>query len=55
MGYVPKIKKKYDIITINFVPQQKTKINPLIKINCLLPEKIDKNLVTVHSEKEKGK
>ena len=55
LGYVPKIKKKYDVITMNFVPQQKTEINPLIKMNCLLPENIDKNLVTVHSEKEKEK
>ena len=38
---------------MNFVPQQKTEINLLIKINCLLPENIDKNLVTVHSEKKR--
>ena len=40
---------------MNFIPQQKTKINPLIKINYLIPKKMDKNLVTVHSEREKEK
>ena len=32
IGYFLKIKKKYDVRTINFVPQQKTKTNPLILI-----------------------
>ena len=55
LGYVPKIKKKYDVITINFVPQQKYEINPLIKINYSIPKNTDKNLFTVNIEKEKGK
>ena len=55
LGYVPKIKKKYDVITMNFVPQQKTELNPLIKMNCLIPKNTDKNLVIVHNGKEKGK
>ena len=55
LGYLPKIKKKYDVRTINFVPQQKFEINPLIKINYSILENTDKNLVTVHIEKEKGK
>ena len=55
LGYLPKIKKKYDVRTINFVPQQKTEINPLIKMNCSVLENSNKNLFTVHSEKEKGK
>ena len=41
--------------TINFVPQQKSEINLLIKVNCSILENTDKNLFTVHSEKEKGK
>ena len=55
LRYLPKIKKKYDVRTINFVPQQKSEINPLIKINCSIPENSNKNLFTAHSEKEKGK
>ena len=40
---------------MNFVPQQKIELNPLIKINCLIFENTDKNLVNVHNGKEKGK
>ena len=40
---------------INFVPQQKSDINPLIKMNCSIPKNSNKNLFTVHSEKEKRK
>ena len=40
---------------MNFVPQQKTKINRLIKMNCTISENNDKNLFTVVSGKEKGK
>ena len=38
---------------INFVPQQKTETNPLIKMNCSIPENSNKNFLTVHNEKEK--
>ena len=55
LGYVPKIKKKYDVITMNFVPQQKTELKPLIKMNCLIFENTDKNVVNIHNGKEKGK
>ena len=55
LGYLPKIKKKYNVRTIIFFPQQKSEINPLIKINYSISKNIDKNLFTVHSEKEKGK
>ena len=55
LGYVPKIKKKYDVITMNFVPQQKIEINPLIKMNCTISRNNDKNLFTIDSGKEKGK
>ena len=41
--------------TINFVPQQKTKINPLIKMNCIISRNNDKNLFTIDNGKEKGK
>ena len=41
--------------TINFVPQQKSKMNPLIKMNCSILENTNKNLFTIHNEKEKGK
>ena len=40
---------------MNFVPQQKTEINPLIKINYIISKNNDKNLFTVDSEKEKRK
>ena len=40
---------------MNFVPQQKTELNPLRKMNCLILKNTDKNLVNVHNEKEKGK
>ena len=40
---------------MNFVPQQKTELNSLIKMNCIILENIDINLVTVHNGKEKGK
>ena len=55
LGYVPKIKKKYDVITMNFVPQQKIDLNPLIKMNCLTSENTNKNPVNIHNRKEKGK
>ena len=55
MGYVPKIKKKYDVFTMNFVPQQKIELKSLIKINYLNSENTNKNLVNVHNGKEKGK
>ena len=41
--------------TINFVPQQNAEISPLIKMNCIISEKPNKNLVNVHNGKEKGK
>ena len=41
--------------TINFVPQQKFRINPLIKMNYSILENTNKNLFTVHNEIEKGK
>ena len=40
---------------MNFVPQQKTKLNPLIKMNCLISENTDKKPVNIHNRKEKGK
>ena len=40
---------------INFVPQQKTEISPLIRMNCSIPENSNKNFLTVHNEKEKEK
>ena len=40
---------------MNFVPQQKTELKPLIKMNCLNSENTNKNLVNVHNGKEKGK
>ena len=40
---------------MNLVLQQKIELNPLIKMNCLIPKNTDKNLVTVHNGKEKGK
>ena len=40
---------------MNFVPQQKTELNPLIKMNCLISKNTDKKFVNVHNEKEKGK
>ena len=40
---------------MNFVPQQKIELKPLIKMNCLIYENTDKNLVNVHNGKEKGK
>ena len=40
---------------MNFVPQQKTELNPLIKMNCLISENTVKNHVNIHSRKEKGK
>ena len=53
--FLLKTKKKYDVKTISFVPQQTTKTNPLIKMNCL----IAKNLTQISKEKisqnEKGK
>ena len=55
LGYLPKIKKKYDVKTINFVPQQKSEINPIIKMNCSIPENSNKNLFIVHNEKKKEK
>ena len=55
LGYVPKIKKKYDVIIINFVSQQKIEINLLIKINYTISENNDKNLFTVDNGKEKRK
>ena len=54
LGYVPKI-KKYDVIAMNFVPQQKTELKSLIKMNCLISKNINKNFVNVHNEKEKKK
>ena len=38
LRYLLKIKKKYDVRTINFVPQQKSEINPLIKMKKYLEE-----------------
>ena len=55
LGYLPKIKKKYDVKVINFVPQQKVDISPLIKMNCIIPKKPNKNLIIKINEKEKGK
>ena len=55
LGYLLKIKNKYDVRTINFISQQKSKTNPLIKMNCSIHENSNKNLFTVHNEKEKGK
>ena len=40
---------------MNFVPQQKTDLNPLIKMNCLISENTDKNFVNIDNGKEKGK
>ena len=40
---------------MNFVPQQKIEINPLIKMNYIISGNNDKNLVNVHNGKEKGK
>ena len=40
---------------MNFVPQQKIELKPLIKMNCLNSENTNKNLVNVHNGKEKGK
>ena len=40
---------------MNFVPQQKTELNPLIKMNCSVSENSNKNLFTIHNGKEKGK
>ena len=56
LGFIPTIKKKYDVKTVTFVSQQSTtKTNPLIKMNYSITEKpiliptIEVNL------KEKGK
>ena len=40
---------------MNFVPQQKTELNPLIKMNCLISKNTVKNPVNIHNGKEKGK
>ena len=40
---------------MNFVPQQKTELKPLIKMNCLISKNSDKNFVNIHTGKEKGK
>ena len=40
---------------MNFFPQQKIKINPLIKMNCTISENNDKKLFIVDNGKEKGK
>ena len=40
---------------MNFVPQQKTELKLLIKMNCLISENSDKNFVNIHNGKEKGK
>ena len=37
------------------MPQQKANINPLIKMNCIIPEKSNKNLIVKTNEKEKEK
>ena len=50
LGYLPKIKKKYDVRIINFVPQQKTETSPLIKMNCSLLKILTNFFFTVHSE-----
>ena len=55
LGYRPKIKQKYDVKRINFVPQQKSKTSSLIKMNCIILENSNKNFLTVHNEKEKRK
>ena len=55
LGYLPKTKKKYDVNTINFVPQQKAEISPLIKMNYIILEKSNKNLIIKINKKEKGK
>ncbi len=40
---------------MNFVPQQKTELKPLIKMNCLIFKNFDKKFVNIHTRKEKGK
>ena len=40
---------------MNFVPQQKTELKPLIKMNCLISENTDKNVVNIHNGKKKEK
>ena len=40
---------------INFVPQQKVDISPLIKINYIIPKNSNKNLIIKINEKDKGK
>ena len=55
LRYLPKIKKKYDMKIINFVPQKKIETSPLIKMNCIILENSNKNFLTVHNEKEKEK
>ena len=40
---------------INFVPQQKVEISPLIQMNCIILEKPNKNLIIKINEKEKEK
>ena len=56
LGFIPTIKKKYDVKTMTFVSQQSaTKTNPLIKMNCPIVEK-PKLIPTIEANlKEKGK
>ena len=55
LGFIPKTKKKYDVKIINFVPQQKSDISSLIKMNCIILKKSNKNPTIKINEKEKGK
>ena len=40
---------------MKIVLQQKAKISPLIKMNCIILENSNKNFLIIHNEKEKGK
>ena len=55
IGFLPKTKKKYDVKTISFVPQQTAKTNPLIKMNCLITKNPTQIPKVKASQKEKGK
>ena len=51
--FLLKTKKKYDVKTISFVPQQTTKTNSLIKINYLITKNSTQILKDKASQKEK--
>ena len=53
--FLPKTKKKYDVKTISFVPQQIAKINPLIKMNYLIAKNPTQITKVKASQKEKEK